>query len=75
MKTLKKIFKVFGIVILSIVLLAGLADAAWVFIPRVLSARKIAELDSAAKKIEDLTVPETTKVIALGEATHGNKEF
>ena len=56
-------------------MLAGLADAAWVFLPRLLSARKIAEVDSVAKKVEDLTVPESAKVIALGEATHGNKEF
>ena len=75
MKTFKKILKVFGITVLSIALLAGLADAAWIFLPRLLSARKIAEVDSVAKKVEDLTVPESAKVIALGEATHGNKEF
>ena len=75
MKTLKKIFKFFAITIFSIALLAGLADAVWVFVPRLLSARKIAEVDSAAKKVEDLTIPESARVIALGEATHGNKEF
>ena len=75
MKTLKKIFKFFAITIFSIALLAGLADAAWIYLPRLLSARKIAEVDSAAKNVEDLTVPESARVIALGEATHGNKEF
>ena len=75
MKTLKKIFKFFAITIFSIALLAGLADAAWIYLPRLLSARKIAEVDSVAKKVEDLTVPESARVIALGEATHGNKEF
>ena len=75
MKTLKKIFKFFAITVFSIALLAGLADAVWVFVPRLLSARKIAEVDSIAKKVEDLIVPESAKVIALGEATHGNKEF
>jgi len=75
MKTFKKILKFFVITVFSIALLAGLADAAWVFLPRLLSARKIAEVDSVAKKVEDLTVPESAKVIALGEATHGNKEF
>ena len=75
MKTLKKIFKFFAITVFSIALLAGLADAAWIYLPRLLSARKIAEVDSVAKKVEDLTVPESAKVIALGEATHGNKEF
>ena len=75
MKTFKKILKFFVITVFSIALLAGLADAAWIFVPRLLSARKIAEVDSVAKKVEDLTVPESAKVIALGEATHGNKEF
>lgn len=75
MKTFKKILKFFVITVFSIALLAGLADAAWVFLSRLLSARKIAEVDSVAKNVEDLTVPESAKVIALGEATHGNKEF
>ena len=75
MKIFKKILKFFVITVFSIALLAGLADAAWVFLPRLLSARKIAEVDSVAKNVEDLTVPESAKVIALGEATHGNKEF
>ena len=72
MKTFKKILKFFVITVFSIALLAGLADAAWIFLPRLLSARKIAEVDSVAKKVEDLTVPESAKVIALGEATLGN---
>lgn len=75
MKTFKKILKFFVITVLSIALLAVLADAAWIFLPRLLSAHKIAEVDSVAKNVEDLTVPESAKVIALGEATHGNKEF
>ena len=75
MKTLKKIFKFFAITVFSIALLAGLADAAWIYLPRLLSAHKIAEVDSVAKNVEDLTVPESVRVIALGEATHGNKEF
>ena len=75
MKTLKKIFKFFAITVFSIALLAGLADTAWIYLPRLLSAHKIAEVDSVAKKVEDLTVPESVRVIALGEATHGNKEF
>lgn len=75
MKTFKKILKFFVITVFSIALLAVLADTAWIYLPRLLSARKIAEVDSVAKKVEDLTVPESAKVIALGEATHGNKEF
>ena len=28
-----------------------------------------------AQSVEDITVPENAKIIALGEATHGNVEF
>ena len=28
-----------------------------------------------AKAVADLSVPEETKIVALGEATHGNREF
>lgn len=75
MKTIKKILKVCGITILTIALLAGLADATWVFVPQFLSAHKIADTNALAKNIEDLSIPNSTKVIAFGEATHGNKEF
>ena len=75
MKALKKFFKIVGIIILSVILLASAADAAWVFLPRVISAKKISETKSVAKSIKDLKLPDSTKVIALGEAAHGNKEF
>lgn len=75
MKTFKKILKVFVITVFSIALLAGLADAVWIYVPQILSARKITGTDALAKKIEELTIPKETKVISLGEATHGNREF
>lgn len=34
-----------------------------------------AEFASYAGSIEDMEIPEGTKIIALGEATHGNREF
>lgn len=33
------------------------------------------ELMTYAKSVDEITIPENVKVIALGEATHGNKEF
>lgn len=33
------------------------------------------EFAAYAQSIEDITIPENTKIIALGEATHGNVEF
>ncbi|MBQ9620774.1 MAG: erythromycin esterase family protein, partial [Atopobiaceae bacterium] len=34
-----------------------------------------AELAAYAQEIEDITVPEGIRIVALGEATHGNVEF
>ena len=34
-----------------------------------------AEFAAYAGSIEDMEIPEGTKIIALGEATHGNREF
>ncbi len=33
------------------------------------------EFSQYAQEIEDIEIPENTRIIALGEATHGNKEF
>ena len=33
------------------------------------------EFKNYAKEITDFTIPEDSKIIALGEASHGNKEF
>ena len=33
------------------------------------------EFEKYAVTVEDLSIPEQTKIVALGEATHGNKEF
>ncbi len=35
----------------------------------------VEELKAYAKGVEEITVPQNAKVIALGEATHGNREF
>lgn len=33
------------------------------------------EFSAYAEPVENITVPESAKIIALGEATHGNVEF
>ena len=33
------------------------------------------EFEKYAVTVENLSIPEQTKIVALGEATHGNKEF
>ena len=35
----------------------------------------IQDFDKYISGIEDLEVPEGTRIVALGEATHGNREF
>lgn len=37
--------------------------------------KQIEDFESYAKTIEEISVPEPAKIIALGEATHGNAEF
>lgn len=39
------------------------------------SARKIEGIESLGISFEDLTIPEDAMVVAIGEATHGNREF
>ena len=34
-----------------------------------------AEFAKYAGQVSDITIPEETRIIALGEATHGNAEF
>ena len=75
MKALKKIFKVLMIIILSIVILIALADAAWVFVPQIQASGKIKDIKEYGHEGYQIEIPEGKTVIALGEATHGNVEF
>ena len=36
---------------------------------------RIDSFGNTVKAVESLTVPDKARIIALGEATHGNKEF
>ena len=38
-------------------------------------ADEISDFDNYVTSIDELTVPEGTRITALGEATHGNREF
>ena len=35
----------------------------------------INEFEKYAVTVEDISIPEQAKIVALGEATHGNQEF
>ena len=56
-----------AIFLIAAVLLPGLQ--------REVEASEISDFDNYVTSIEELTVPEGTRIIALGEATHGNREF
>lgn len=64
---------IIGILIIFLVELIGgwilLNFKAW------MAARRIEEIEDYAKTVEQLTIPESAQIIALGEAAHGNKEF
>lgn len=75
MVILKKILKWFGLILLSILTLLALADALWVFGPQLMTERKISDLNNYAQGVSKLDIPDKTKIIALGEASHGNVEF
>ena len=44
-------------------------------IVQVLNGDDINEFEKYAVTVEDISIPEQAKIVALGEATHGNQEF
>ena len=56
-----------------LVLVAFYIGAMW--IRTSFSSRPVKGMERFALSTEDLTIPEGTDIIALGEATHGNREF
>ena len=40
-----------------------------------LGTGKCADINEYAVTVEDISIPEQAKIVALGEATHGNQEF
>lgn len=64
------------IIVIFIIFLVGLLGGyillnfkAWV------AVKRIEEVEDYAKTVEQLTIPDSAQIIALGEAAHGNKEF
>ncbi|MGT2754302.1 erythromycin esterase family protein [Streptococcus ovis] len=75
MKWFKKVIKIVGVVLLSIVALVCLADVAWVYGPQLVASKKVGDVDQYAQAVTDITLPKEVKVVGLGEASHGNVEF
>ena len=75
MKGLKKFFKGLLIVVLVLILLLAVLDAAWVLVPQIKAGKKISDIEDYGHSGYEIEIPEGKTVIALGEATHGNKEF
>ena len=45
------------------------------YAPAFSAERKIEGIERAAIRFEDLTIPKDVRVVGIGEATHGNREF
>ncbi|MDY3006722.1 erythromycin esterase family protein [Anaerococcus sp. AGMB00486] len=75
MRVLKKILKlIFCISIIGFIAI-GLGLTIWTKYPEFKARKEISDLDKNARKISDIKIGEKAKIIALGEASHGNKEF
>jgi erythromycin esterase len=75
MKGLKKFFKGLLTVVLVLIVLVAALDAAWVLVPRIKAGKKISDIEDYGHSGYQIEIPEGKTIIALGEATHGNKEF
>lgn len=75
MKILKKILKALFFIILIGIITIGLGLTIWTKYPEFKAREDISDLSQNVQKISDIKVNDKAKVIALGEASHGNKEF
>ena len=75
MKGLKKFFKGLLIVTLVLIVLVAALDAAWVLVPQIKAGKKISDIEDYGHSGYKIEIPDGKTIIALGEATHGNKEF
>lgn len=73
-KKLKPIIKYILITLLAIVLIVGGVFMYFGGLGTGDSA-DVNEVVKYSKTLDDIVIPDTVKVVALGEATHGNKEF
>lgn len=72
---MKKIFKKILISLVSIALVIAAVDILWINMPKLTSRKDIDDIEEYSSKVEDLSIDKNTRVIGLGEATHGNVEF
>ena len=75
MKGLWKVIKILLIVGICFILLICAADAAWVKLPEMQAAKQVEDVANYRKQIDEISLPAGTRIVALGEATHGNAEF
>lgn len=64
----RKIIYITGIAVIAAILLI-------IFIPKVMAAKAPDGLERYLIPIEEIQIPEQVRVVGLGEATHGNREF
>lgn len=75
MKIIKKILKALLVIILSGFIAIGLALTMWTKYPEFKAKDEIKDLSQNVEKISDIKINVKARLIALGEASHGNKEF
>ena len=74
MKIIKNILKVAGITFLSLLIISGLALFFINKYPVLKASREIPEIKDQSQKLSEVNLADK-KIIGLGEASHGNKEF
>ena len=75
MKIIRKFIKISLILALGLIILIGFGLLLWTKIPEIKASRKIKDIKTYAKTIDQIKIGENVKIVGLGEATHGNKEF
>lgn len=75
MKKFLKILKRVGIVLLGMVLVIAAGTLIYLNYKAVIARHKIPETKNYAAAVSDITIPEDTVIVGLGEASHGNVEF
>lgn len=75
MKKFLKILKKIGIVLFILVAAVVLGGVIYLNYQSVLARHKIPNVRDYAVSVGSLTIPDSAKVVSLGEASHGNVEF
>lgn len=75
MKTLKKILKRIGITLLILIVVFIVGLVVFLNYKAVLARHKIAGIEDYASSVTEINIPDSARIVALGEASHGNIEF